>query len=104
MKDRKYNITMNTPIGSRYGTISISLENSRIFGTLNLLEHSEPLSGLIDGEGNCTIYGKLKTLMRTVEYTAIGKITEKAIELSMKGERNIFKITGNAVSQSEVNV
>ena len=101
MEERKYNITMNTPIGSRYGTINLILADSYINGTLDLLEHSEPFSGSIDRNGNCKIYGHLITLMRTIEYTAVGRITEKAIELSLQGERNIFKITGIAIPESE---
>lgn len=93
---------MNTPIGSRYGTINLILKDNCISGTLNLLEHSEPLSGSIDSDGNCKIYGNLITLMRTIEYTAIGRVSEKAIELSLQGERNIFKITGIAIPESEV--
>lgn len=103
MKKRKYIITMNTPIGLRHGTILLILTDSCINGTLDLLEHSEPLYGSIDDNGNCKISGRLITLMRTIEYTAIGRITEKAIELSLRGERNIFKITGIAVTESEVN-
>ena len=102
MKKRKYDITMNTPIGSRYGTINLILKDNCISGTLNLVEHSEPLSGSIDSDGNCKIYGNLITLMRTIEYTAIGRVSEKAIELSLQGERNIFKITGIAIPESEV--
>lgn len=52
MKKRKYDITMNTPIGSRYGTINLILADSCINGTLDLLEHSEPFSGSIDRKGN----------------------------------------------------
>lgn len=104
MKKRKYDITMSTPIGSRYGTIHLILADSRINGTLDLLEHSEPFSGTIDRNGNCKIYGHLITLMRTIEYTAIGRITEKAIELSLQGEKNTFKITGIAIPESEVTV
>lgn len=102
MKKRKYNITMNTPIGSRCGTINLTLEDNCINGTLDLLEKSEPLYGSMDSNGNCKIYGRLITLMRTIEYTAVGKITEESIELSFYGERNIFKITGTAIPESEV--
>lgn len=102
MKNIKYNITMYTPIGSRYGTINLFLADNLINGTLDLLEHSEPVNGSIDNKGNCKINGRLVTLLRTIEYTAVGKVTEKAIELSLQGERNIFRIKGIAVTESEV--
>lgn len=102
IKKRKYNITMNTSIGSRYGTINLIIADNCINGTLDLLDHSEPLCGSMDSNGNCKIHGQLVTLMRTIEYTAIGRISEKAIELSLHGKRNIFKITGIAIPESKV--
>ena len=104
MKYRKYEIVMDTPIGLRYGTINLCSTENRINGTLDLLGHSEPFGGTIDSNGNCTICGQLITLMHTINYTAIGKITEKAIELSLQGERNVFKMTGIGVPESEVKV
>ncbi|MGN1203938.1 MAG: hypothetical protein ACI4SA_02670 [Lachnospiraceae bacterium] len=99
MENRTYNIVMDTPVGSRYGTIRLNSAENHIHGTMDLLGHSEPFDGTMDGNGNCTLNGRLITLMRTIEYTAIGKITEMAIELSLQGERNIFRITGIAASE-----
>lgn len=101
MKHRIYHITMRTPIGQRRGTMELSLRNDRVQGTLHLLAHSEPLAGSVDREGNCRIRGRLITLMRTIEYTAIGKITEKAVDLLLQGERNCFPITGTAIAERE---
>ena len=95
-KHRIYSITMKTPVGVRHGKINIFIKDDRINGTLDMLARSEPLSGTVEKDGSCRINGYLTTLIRNVRYTAVGKITEDSIELSMKGERNIFKITGIA--------
>lgn len=97
-----YNIEMKTPIGLRYGTISLCFTENQLRGTLDLLGHSEPFDGAVDDAGNCTISGRLVTLMRTINYTAVGKVTQKAIELSLKGDRNNFEITGTVIPESEV--
>lgn len=97
-----YDIVMKTPVGLRYGTITLYMLGSQVYGTLDLLGHSESFSGTVDSEGNCTIYGCLVTLMRTISYTAVGKLSQKSIALLLKGERNIFEITGIAVTEGEV--
>lgn len=97
-----YNIVMKTPVGLRYGTITLRLIDNQVYGTLDLLEHSESFRGTVDRDGNCTICGSLVTLMRTIRYTAVGKVSQKAIALSLQGERNIFEITGIAVPEGEV--
>ncbi len=102
MKNRKYNIVMDTPVGSRYGIIDLYGSDNQIRGTLDLLDHSEPFGGTIDSNGNCIICGHIITLMRTIDYTAIGRITEKSIELSLQSKQNHFKITGTVVLESEV--
>lgn len=102
MDNTIYDIVMKTPIGLRYGTISLCSNGSNLNGTLDLLEHSEPFDGTIDNDGNCTICGHIVTLMRTIHYTAVGKVSESSIELSIQGERNIFRITGVAAGEREV--
>lgn len=103
MKKGKYIIEMDTPIGPKFGIMKVCISGSMINGTLNLLEHSEPFSGTININGKCEIFGQIITLLRTIEYKAVGVITEKTVELSLQGDRNVFRIMGNAVKESEVN-
>lgn len=102
MKRRIYNIILRTPIGARYGSINLVLAGKGLSGTLDLLERSNPFCGRVDGCGNCTISGQLVTLMRTIKYTAVGKITDESIELSLQGDQSNLKITGNIIGESEV--
>ncbi|MGN1367949.1 MAG: hypothetical protein ACI4WX_03700 [Aristaeellaceae bacterium] len=99
---KMYRIVMNTPLGERYGTIALTKDNHRLFGEMNLLKASQPFDGSIDENGNCSFCGTLLSLMRTIRYRAIGRITDNAIELKLSGERNEFDITGVAVHEKEV--
>lgn len=98
---KKYKITMKTPIGLRYGSMEVDVADDNVIGNINLLGQTKPFSGTIDIDGKCTIVGQLTTLIKNINFTAVGKITDKEIELSLKGERNIFKITGIAEESEE---
>ncbi len=94
MLERKYRILMQTPIGDRAGTLEVQIEQNKIHGYLDMLNHSEPFVGSIDEEGCCCIRGRLITLMNTIPYTASGHITPDSLHLLLKGGRHLFPITG----------
>ena len=91
---------MQTPLGSRSGTLEVQIENSQIRGHLDVLKHLEPFEGNIDENGYCSISGTLVTLMSSIPYTATGQITPDSVRLSLKGGRNLFPITGT-IDQEE---
>lgn len=94
MWNRSYNVIMRTPIGARYGTVSVTVDNSTISGMLDILKKANPFHGNINEKGDCRIKGELTTLMRTIPYNATGRITKEALVLKLKGERESFEITG----------
>lgn len=98
---RKYHIQMQTPLGSRSGTLEVQIEKNKIRGHLNVLKHLEPFEGSIDENGYCSISGTLVTLMSSIPYTATGQITPDSLRLSLKGGRNLFPITGT-IDQEEM--
>lgn len=97
MKDKKYNISMQTPIGKKHGLITVSSDGGLIKGTLSVLNHSEPFEGVIDDNGTCSIKGKIVTLLRTVQYTAKGAINEDSVRLKVEAVNKSFEVTGEAV-------
>lgn len=99
---KKYDIVMKTPLGERYGTIVLNCENNRLFGEIDLLKASQPFAGMVDENGNCSFCGTLISLVRTIAYKAVGKISENAIDLMLTGERNEFHITGIPAKEQEV--
>lgn len=98
---KKYKISLKTPIGVRHGTMEVYIHKQKIKGSITLLGHKNPIYGIIDSTGSCTIVGQLTTLVRNINYTAVGKITDTVVELSLKGERNVFKITGTVEEKEE---
>lgn len=89
-----FDVRMRTPIGIRLGHMTVCRNLDRVSGHLDILNHSEPFDGTIDTEGNCELFGKIVTLMRTISYEATGKITPDNLELSITDDRHILKITG----------
>ncbi|MGM9564368.1 MAG: hypothetical protein ACI3VQ_09910 [Faecousia sp.] len=94
MSEQRYAIVMQTPMGKKYGTLTARISGNTLSGWLDVLEHREPFEGTIDGAGNCRITGILITLMRRVSFIATGKMTPSAVYLQMKGERNVFELSG----------
>lgn len=90
----EYNICMKTPIGVRLGQMTVMCNSNTVSGYLDILKHSEPFEGTIDSDGNCKIFGKIITLMRTINYEARGKITPNRLELFIADDRHILEIVG----------
>lgn len=89
-----FDVRMNTPIGVRLGHMTVLRSLDTVSGRLDILKHSEPFEGTIDPDGNCRIFGKIITLMRTICYEATGRITPDSVELSITDDRHILKIVG----------
>lgn len=94
--NQSYEVCMHTPIGKRYGSISVQADGGRISGNLYLLQHNEPFSGTIDEDGRCEFTGRLITLMRTISYAAAGTISEASLNLSLKCGPSSFELVGCA--------
>lgn len=96
MPENKYNIRMETPLGLRLGTMSFVTEQYKVSGYLDVLQHSEPFSGEIDGNGNLKISGKIVTLVQTIPYVATGKMSVHSLYLILRGGQSEFEINGVA--------
>lgn len=75
----------------RASAFFVSNEISSFF---KLLGHTEAFHGQIDETGNCRIEGRMISLTRTIPYIAVGKIIPSMLQLSLRGERNIFEVAG----------
>ena len=94
MYENAYNILMQTPVGVKYGTISFNVTDGKISGEMDMLNHCEPITGTIDEFGYCHITGQIVTLVRNIDFKATGRIYNGNLNLSARGERNAFEITG----------
>lgn len=101
MVRRTYRIQMQTPLGSRAGTMEVQIEEPRLWGNLNVLKHVEPFEGTIDASGACRIRGTLVTLMSSIPYTASGQLTPDSLSLFLEGGRNLFPVTGTVCPEEK---
>lgn len=100
MWNRKYDITMQTSIGARYGTMLLTVDAGNVDGILDNLKKANPFHGKINENGSCRIKGKLTTLMRTIPYEGEGKITRDAFFLKLTTERESYDLSGLASGPS----
>ena len=91
-----YEINMVTPAGIRYGSLQLNVNQYDVSGYLEILNHRNPVSGKILKNGQCEFAGILVSLMRKLQYTAIGNFDSHSIQLLLKGEKNSYQLYGTA--------
>lgn len=101
MWNRCYDIIMQTSIGVRYGTMSVTVDNSKIEGMMNILKKENPFSGTIDEKGDCQIHGEITTLTRTIPYEAVGQINKDRLQLKVEGGQECFDISGTVLTEEK---
>ena len=100
MWKRKYDVTMQTPIGVRYGTMLLTVDTGNVDGILDILKKANPFHGEINENGSCRIKGILTTLMYTIPYEGEGEITRDAFFLKLTTERESYDLSGLASGPS----
>lgn len=96
-----YRIVMDVPIGERRGMMAVNTVGNKIDGCIEILGHSEAFSGVIDGEGNCCIGGRLNTLMNTIPFIAEGIVRADRVHLFIHRKQDVFEIFGDACSDGK---
>lgn len=96
MTEQYYEIQLKTPLGIKRGTMFVKIRHGELSGILDVMKHAEAFSGTIEEDGTCCFTGHMVTIMRIISYEAAGVIDDRCVDLSLKGERNIFHITGRA--------
>lgn len=96
MKNCQYKVTLQTPIGERYGRMTVTTDHGRIEGVLAILKEAAPFHGKICEDGSCVLNGELFTLMRTIIYEATGRIEEQYLHLVLKGQEESLELFGTA--------
>ena len=94
MWDHRYDVILQTPIGARYGTMTVVVDRNKVDGILDILKKANPFHGTINAKGTCQIKGELTTLIRTIPYDAVGRITKESLALKLNGEQESFEISG----------
>ena len=65
---QEYYVALQTPIGTRQGHMTVSVQEHQICGTLDVLKQANPFSGTISETGECSICGELTSLFRSIPY------------------------------------
>ena len=89
-----YDVLLQTPLGKKKGELNAKIENGALNGFLSLLGHTEPVEGSVDENGNCTMNGKIVSLMRSIHFVANGTIDYNAIRLTVKGDAGHYEMIG----------
>lgn len=103
-----YDVRLSTPVGKRKGIMTVHKEHGRVYGTLDILGHSESFEGCLSSEGSCIITGTVKTLMRTINYIASGFINDSELSLTVtdKNSGTAYSLDGiprKVISTKEMN-
>lgn len=91
---RIYNVTMNTPLGDRKGTLGISVTGNKLDGFLQILKSLNPIAGIIDNNGNCNFNGHIDTATQTLHFKADGNISETSVELILYADGCQYQMNG----------
>lgn len=78
-----YEITLDTPLGRKCGSLVLNAIVGECRGMLSLMTFSNPVCGAVDDGGVCTMMGRMRTLMRNLPFTAEGRIDPEFLELTI---------------------
>ena len=95
-----YNITLDTPAGTRYGYLEMKVDQGIISGCCDILNHKSTICGQVLKHGECMVTGTLTSLMQEVTYKAFGRFDTQTIELILTGSKNNYRLTGIATRRN----
>ncbi len=92
-----FNISLNTPMGLKSGTIILIDNNGVLSGSLRALGKENPIVRGIANGNTFEIEGFVKTGFGKIEYSANGTIIKDILEANAKTKFGIMKISGTRV-------
>lgn len=102
MAERIFKVCMQVPLGAREGYLRFQEREGSVSGYLDLLGHCEPFSGELRPDGQCTISGRISSLVRAMDYTAAGTIWDGQVFLIVRTQKAAFQMTGEEVCDETV--
>ena len=99
MKKYSFNVGLDTELGIRYGIARLTVTDNKVCGLLSILNHTEPFCGTINADSSCTVRGKIISLMKEVDYTAVGYITDDMIILTVKTDKADYVLKGTPIKE-----
>lgn len=98
---KSYDVLLHTPIGKRKGEMKVKIENGKLIGFLSLFGNTEPIEGSVEDNGDCVLRGRFITLLKPVDFTAVGTIRQDDLHFILKGAYGTYKLMGSSQSGKE---
>lgn len=94
MSEYKYNICIDTPLGSRYGQMTLAECAGVLEGRMEILGQTTRLHGDRSEAGICRLSGELITLYRVIPFVAQGILTPLEISLTLQTQERRYGLSG----------
>lgn len=94
-----YDIVLQTRIGDRKGSLALLISDGRIDGLMHILGKDSRCQGVLKDPDICELSGQLKTVVRSIDFSAYGKLTRENISLTLMAGRDTFRMVGTARPQ-----
>lgn len=85
-----YRICLTVPLGNRSGMLLLREKKSCVDGYIDVMNIKNPFTGIISNEGRLVLSGAVRTLMNTVNYTAMGTVGEGKISLKLRTDSGVY--------------
>ncbi len=79
MPHRQYDITLESPMGPKQGTLRMEVQNGTVTGILSLLGYDNRISGTVCGAGELCLSHLLRSAVSIFQCRSELKLTEKEL-------------------------
>lgn len=96
MERIRYQIQLSGRRHSYPGSLSLTWEEPRVYGSMTIMGKSEPVDGVVKPDGQCRLHTRRVALNRVHHYVGKGSLTREEVSLSLEGGRIPITIKGQA--------
>lgn len=97
MIDGKYNVVMQTPMGTMKGEVVLKTSGNSLSGFIKGMGVSSSFNNGTINNNEIKASGIIKTLFLSLNYTVTGRVDGKTLDLIANTNKGTFKIKGNKV-------
>ncbi len=91
---RRYAVELTTMLGKRSGMLTLLFSGEIFTGILKLMNAENPVRGHVRPSGECTMYGTLRTMMRTHAFSAEGVLLPDSLDMLLRDEHFGMRLCG----------
>ncbi len=90
MSEKRYHICLSVPLGQRNGIMFVHESDGQVEGWLEVMNCKNAFHGQLSNNGELTISGAIRSLVSTIDYTAVGTISGQKILLNLKTMTGVY--------------